>query len=84
MELVFAGLLGFVALEEDDSAALVTSREVVAGLVEFDGGYYVCLSNIFYITLITEAPIEKQSVHRSHLMSLRIVCNAQNGGGRTA
>lgn len=84
MELVFAGLLGFVALEEYDSAALVTSREVVAGLVEFDGGYYVGLSNIFYITLITEAPIGKQSVHRSHFISLRNVCNAQNGGGRTA
>ena len=55
MEFVLAGLLGLVSFEEHDSAAFVAGRKVVSGLVELDGGYYVCLSNIFYVTLVTEA-----------------------------
>ena len=56
MEFVLAGLLGLVSFEKYDSAAFVAGRKVVSGLVELDGGYYVCLSNIFYVTLVTEAP----------------------------
>jgi hypothetical protein len=61
VEFVLAGLLGLVSLEEDDSAALVAGREVVAGLIELDSGYYVRLSNVFYITLVAKAPSGHQS-----------------------
>lgn len=83
MELVLAGLLGFVTFEEYDSATLVTSREVVAGLVELDGGYYVCLGDIFYITFVTEAPktLRQPIVYQAFASSK--VCAAQHGGGRT-
>ena len=56
VEFVLAGLLGLVSLEKYDSAAFVTGREVVSGLVELDGRYYVRLSDIFHITLVTETP----------------------------
>jgi hypothetical protein len=56
VEFVFAGLLGLISLEENDSAAFVAGREVVAGLVELDGGYYVRLSDVFHITFVAKAP----------------------------
>lgn len=55
MKLVFAGLLGFVPLEEDYSSAFVSSGEVVAGLIELDGGDYVGLGDVLDIALVTEA-----------------------------
>jgi hypothetical protein len=38
VELVLAALLAVVAFEQDDSAALVARRKVVASVVEFDCG----------------------------------------------
>jgi hypothetical protein len=61
VEFVLAGLLGLVSFEEHDSAAFVAGSQVISGLVELDGGYYVCLSDIFYITLVTEAPRREES-----------------------
>ena len=63
MEFVFAGLLGLVSLEEYDSAAFVAGGKVISGLVELDGGYYVCFGDIFYVTLVTEAPRRELSQH---------------------
>ena len=60
VEFVLAGLLGLVSFEEDDSAAFVAGGKVISGLVELDGGYYVCLSNIFYVTLVAKASIGKK------------------------
>lgn len=61
MEFVLASLLSLISLEENDSAALVAGREVVAGLVEFDSGDDIRLGNVFYVTLVTKAPREHQS-----------------------
>ncbi len=59
MKFVLAGFLRFVPLEQDDSATFVASGEVVASLVELDGGDYVGFCDVFYVALVTEASVEK-------------------------
>lgn len=70
MEFVLASLLRLVALEEHYSAALVARGEVVAGLIELDGGYYVGFCNVFYISLIAKASAMSPLAYR-HLIPER-------------
>ena len=55
MELVFAGLFRLIPLEENDSAALIASSEIIAGVVELYGRDYVRLCNVFNVSFVTEA-----------------------------
>lgn len=66
MEFVFAGLLGFVAFEEDNSASLVSSCEIVSRLIEFDGRYYVGLRDIFNVSLIAETSVKSWLARVGH------------------
>lgn len=58
MEFVFAGFLRLIALKQNNSAALVTCREVVARLIEFDGGDDISLCDVFYVALVAEASVD--------------------------
>lgn len=45
---------GFITLEEDDTSALVTSGQVVSGVIELDGGDDVGLGDILDVSLVAK------------------------------
>ena len=67
----------FIAFEENNAAALVTGGQVIAGMVELDGGYYVGFGNVIYLTLVAEAlcelPCGSSRFSFHHLSSLLLV-----------
>lgn len=81
MELVFAGLLRLISLEEHNSTAFVAGRQVVSGLIELDGGYYVGLGDVFNVTLVTEASAIIGSVLYHELM---LPCQRKEKSSRRA
>jgi hypothetical protein len=66
VELVLARLLGLIALEEDDAAALVAGGQVVASLIELDGGDNIGFRYVLDIALVTEAPKGGKELAKRH------------------
>merc|ERR1719160_228760 len=58
MELVFAGLLRFVPFEQYNSSSFVASGEIVASVIELDGGDNIGFRDVFHISLVAETLCE--------------------------
>ena len=87
MKFVFAGLLRLVSFEQYDSAAFVTRRKVIAGLIELHGRDDVGFRYVLDVTLVTEASINASVSYptRVILIVARNGLNAETmSGNRTA